>query len=59
MKKAYNAPKLTIHGNVEEITQSFGRGTAADTFDNGNGQQFPGSLIGRSGSQSGVVVPAP
>ena len=24
MKKAYNAPKLTVHGNVEAITQQGG-----------------------------------
>lgn len=57
MKKAYTSPKFTVHGNVESITKSFGTPGAEDTFDNGNGQSFPGSLIGRSGSQSGVVVP--
>lgn len=29
MKKAYNAPKLTVHGNVEVITQK-GGGTVID-----------------------------
>lgn len=36
MKKAYNAPKLTIHGSVEEITQAFGQTSTSDTvFFNG------------------------
>jgi hypothetical protein len=56
MKKAYNAPKLTNHGNVEEITQAFGDSGAADTFEV-NGRTFPGSTLGLSGSQNGVLVP--
>jgi hypothetical protein len=57
MKRAYNAPKLTVHGNVEEITKSFGNPGANDTFQNARGETFPGSLINQSGSQNGVVVP--
>ncbi|WP_156481633.1 lasso peptide [Anabaena sp. 4-3] len=56
MKKAYNAPQLTIHGSVENITNSFGTPGANDTFEV-NGQNFPGALIGLSGSQDGVVIP--
>lgn len=59
MKKAYNAPQLTVHGNVEEITKAFGNPGAADTFQNAFGVSFPGSVIGQSGSQNGVVVPSP
>ncbi|WP_157087551.1 lasso peptide [Anabaena sp. CA = ATCC 33047] len=56
MKKAYNAPQLTIHGSVENITNAFGTPGANDTFEV-NGQNFPGALIGLSGSQDGVVIP--
>lgn len=59
MKKSYIAPKFTVHGNIEAMTKSSGAPGAEDTFDNGLGQSFPGSLIGRSGSQSGIVVPRP
>ncbi len=52
MKKAYNAPKLTVHGNVEEITKAFGTPGTDDTFEYA-GQTFPG----RGGSQNGVVIP--
>ncbi|OKH32531.1 hypothetical protein NIES2101_40625 [Calothrix sp. HK-06] len=58
MKKAYISPKFTVHGNVEAITKAFGSPGAEDTFDNGNGQTFPGSSVGRSGSRSGVLIPA-
>jgi hypothetical protein len=59
MKRTYVAPKLTTHGNVEEITNAFGTPGADDTFQNAAGDTFPGSLIGQSGSLDGVVVPAP
>lgn len=32
MKKLYTAPKMTVHGNVEEITQVIGKSTAQDFF---------------------------
>ncbi len=57
MKKPYNTPQLTIHGNVKEITKAFGTPGGADTFQNAAGQTFPGSSIGQTGSRSGVVVP--
>lgn len=57
MKKAYVSPKLSLHGNVETITKAFGTPGAQDTFQNAQGQSFPGSLIGQSGSRSGVIVP--
>jgi hypothetical protein len=56
MKKAYNAPKLTNHGNVEEITQAFGSSGAEDVVRVGN-TSFPGQSFGLSGSQNGVIVP--
>ncbi|MEO8132467.1 MAG: lasso peptide [Betaproteobacteria bacterium] len=31
MKIKYEAPKLTVHGTVEDMTQFFGPSTAADT----------------------------
>lgn len=52
MKKAYKAPKLTIHGRVEEITQAFGSQAVNDTFTY-NGKTFPGD----GGSTNGIVVP--
>ncbi|WP_157087552.1 lasso peptide [Anabaena sp. CA = ATCC 33047] len=58
MKKAYNAPQLTIHGSVENITNAFGTPGANDTFEV-NGQSYPASLIGLTGSQPGIVVPKP
>ncbi|MBW4608478.1 MAG: lasso peptide [Hassallia sp. WJT32-NPBG1] len=30
MKSTYNAPKLTVHGDVAKITQILGQKTAAD-----------------------------
>ncbi|NJO62451.1 MAG: lasso peptide [Richelia sp. RM2_1_2] len=56
MKKAYNAPKLTTHGNIESITQAFGTSGAEDTVQF-NGVTLAGSLFGASGSQDGVVIP--
>jgi hypothetical protein len=36
MKKQYNAPKLTVHGDVAEITQVLGRSSRKDfVFFNG------------------------
>jgi hypothetical protein len=32
MKKDYKAPKLTVHGNVEEITKYIGKNPADDSF---------------------------
>ncbi|MBD2605343.1 lasso peptide [Scytonema hofmannii FACHB-248] len=37
MKSSYTAPKLTVHGNVADITQVLGNPTAQDfVFLNGN-----------------------
>jgi hypothetical protein len=37
MKSSYTAPKLTVHGNVADITQVLGSPTAKDfVFLNGN-----------------------
>ncbi|MCC5637197.1 lasso peptide [Nostoc sp. CHAB 5844] len=58
MKKAYNAPKLTNYGSVQDVTNAFGTPGARDTFQVGN-QTFPGEIIGASGSQNGVLVPEP
>ncbi|MBE9205422.1 lasso peptide [Nostoc sp. LEGE 06077] len=58
MKKSYEAPKLTNYGSVEDVTHAFGTPGREDTFQVGN-QTFPGSSVGRSGSQDGVLVPLP
>ncbi len=52
MKKVYSSPKLTVHGNVEEITQAFGTAAVNDTIQYGS-ISFPGN----GGSIDGVVVP--
>ncbi len=54
MKKAYNAPKLTIHGSVEEITQAFGQTSTSDTIFF-NGQPLVG--FSTTGSRDGQIVP--
>jgi hypothetical protein len=57
MKNAYTAPQLTVHGNVEEITQAFGKSPARDSFYAGqsNAQGVP---VGHAtGSIDGVIVP--
>ena len=58
MKKAYNTPQLTAHGNIESITQAFGTPGGADTVEFA-GVTVPGAAFGRSGSIDGVVVPEP
>ena len=63
MKNAYNTPKLTVYGNVKEITQAFGPSPMEDTIfagqSNANqGNTDPGTVIGNStGSQDGIVKP--
>jgi hypothetical protein len=56
MKKAYIAPKLTVHGSVEDVTNAFGTPGGSDTVQYA-GQTFPGSLFGASGSINGGVDP--
>ena len=56
MKKPFVTPKLRNHGALGEITQAFGTSGAADTFEFA-GRTFPGSIIGASGSQDGIVGP--
>ncbi|WP_156481632.1 lasso peptide [Anabaena sp. 4-3] len=53
MKKAYNAPQLTIHGSVENITNAFGNPAINDTFHYGS------TAFAANGSVDGVVVPKP
>ncbi|BAY16328.1 hypothetical protein NIES21_21540 [Anabaenopsis circularis NIES-21] len=57
MKKAYEAPKLTNYGSVQNVTNAFGRPGVKDSFQIG-GQTFPapGDI---TGSRDGVVVPVP
>lgn len=59
MKKVYNTPQLTAHGNIESITQAAGTNGQNDTFQNTKGETFPGSLINESGSIDGIVIPLP
>lgn len=51
MKKQYNAPKMSTHGNVEAITQAFGASSAEDTI------IFGGRAFEATGSIDGVVIP--
>ncbi|OCQ99482.1 hypothetical protein BCD64_10520 [Nostoc sp. MBR 210] len=58
MKKAYAAPQLTNYGSVQSVTSAFGRAGGRDTFLIGsNPTPVPGSTIGLSGSQNGVLIP--
>jgi hypothetical protein len=58
MKKAYNAPKLTIYGSVEEITQAVGQSSASDTiFFNGQPIQIQG--LPNTGSRDGQIQITP
>ncbi|WP_066425394.1 lasso peptide [Anabaena sp. 4-3] len=60
MKTAYNAPQLTIHGNVENITNAFGQQPNVADLIYVGGSAFPASLVGLSGSGGdGVIVPKP
>ncbi|WP_414565659.1 MULTISPECIES: lasso peptide [unclassified Anabaena] len=52
MKKQYNAPKMSTHGNVEAITQAFGASSATDTIFF-NGEQFGAA----TGSVDGDITP--
>ncbi|MGG6296559.1 lasso peptide [Leptolyngbya sp. AN02str] len=54
MKKAYTAPKLTNHGNVESLTQAFGSSPAADVVYIG-GSNVP-TNVGSTGSVDGIIV---
>lgn len=51
MKKVYQAPKLTVHGNLEQITQAIGPAQVTDTvffpggstnIPNGGSENFDG-----------------
>ncbi|AFY45037.1 lasso peptide [Nostoc sp. PCC 7107] len=60
MKKAYEAPKLTNYGSVQNVTHAFGRPGETDTFQIGdNPTQFPGEVLGLEGSVNGVLNPVP
>lgn len=54
MKKRYSSPKLTVHGDVEKLTQAFGNSAVNDTIIYGS-LAFPGN----GGSRDGIVVPKP
>jgi hypothetical protein len=51
MKKEYKAPMLTVHGNVEEITQYIGSNPADDSFSLG------GVQVNSDGSQGPLNTP--
>ncbi len=55
--KNYNAPQLTIHGNVEAITQAFGSQTKADMVLIGGSNVTAG--MASQGSVDGIIVPNP
>ncbi|MBD2494854.1 lasso peptide [Nostoc sp. FACHB-280] len=58
MKKAYTAPQLTNYGSVQSVTNAFGRAGGTDSFFIGtNPTPIPGSTLGLSGSQNGVLIP--
>jgi hypothetical protein len=47
--KTYSTPKLTVHGNVEAITQAFGKSPVADRV------FFGGSTVTTIGPSTGSV----
>jgi hypothetical protein len=53
MKKQYNPPKISIHGNVEAITQAIGSSVFVDTV------FFNGSTFSIEGTSDidGYVIP--
>ena len=55
MKKVYSSPKLMVHGDVQEITQSFGPSPVGDVVFVG-GSNVP-TDIGSTGSRDGVIMP--
>ena len=57
MKKEYNTPELTEHGDVEEITQAFGPSSVKDTVFVGGANIPGGTTITGTGSRDGIVVP--
>lgn len=61
MKKAYNAPKLSVHGNVEEITQAFGPAQTQDFYVVGGSTVQPigpSQIAGHgTGSANGIITP--
>ena len=53
--KSYSAPQLTVHGNVEAITQAFGNSAKTDkVFIGGSNVTGP---IASHGSVDGIIVP--
>lgn len=53
MNKTYEAPKLTVYGNIEQITQANQTTSAQDNvFLNGN----PIGGLNTTGSQNAVIV---
>ena len=60
MKTNYTAPQLTVHGNIEEITQAFGQSSAQDTwYVGGSNLQGDSQSVGghSTGSIDAVLVP--
>lgn len=55
MKKAYVAPQLTNHGNVESITLGFGAKVRGDIIYKGD-SNLPGD-IQSEGSRDGTIIP--
>jgi hypothetical protein len=53
--KTYSTPQLTVHGNVEAITQAFGSKTTADKVFIG-GSNVTGLIVSQ-GSVDGIIVP--
>ncbi len=59
MKKNYNAPKMTVHGNVEHITQAFNPSTNSDMIYVGSSSAEQGNqnAVPSTGSTDGIIVP--
>ncbi|NET30805.1 MAG: lasso peptide [Cyanothece sp. SIO1E1] len=51
MKKIYSAPKMTVHGTMEKLTQVLGPDATEDTL------SFDGEVLGTSDDSISVVLP--
>jgi hypothetical protein len=54
--KNYNTPQLTVHGNVEAITQAFGSKTTADMVFIG-ASNVDGPIASGGSATDGIIVP--
>ena len=59
MKKTYETPKMTVHGDIEKITNAFGDRNVNDTAFGPNNQVINNPAGFETGSLDGVFEPRP